>query len=93
METLRRAAQQFKDKITKTPLERELIEVTNNDNWAVPSTKLQELAERTNNFDESRVIMRHVWETLKADTKDWRKIYKAMNLIEVILKFGSNSCS
>ena len=90
MEGLKRAALQFKDRITKTPLEREILEATNNDNWGVSTANLQQIAEKTFNHGESEIIMRFIWKNLKVDGKEWRKMYKTLNLVEHILKFGSS---
>lgn len=36
--------------------------------------------------------MQHIWERLKLGPEDWRKIYKSLCLLEIILKAGDQSC-
>jgi|688.fasta_scaffold1636691_1 epsin len=92
VESLKRAAMSLKDKITKTELERKLIESTDNNNWGVSSTILQEIAEKTSHPEDCATIMRYVWKSLKSDPAEWRRIYKSLSLIEHLLKFGSSRC-
>jgi epsin len=36
--------------------------------------------------------MNHVWDRLKLEQQEWRKIFKALHLLEVILKVGDPQC-
>ena len=79
--------------MTKSGLERMLIEATSNDNWGAPLTLLHKISERTFNQSNDRVvIMRHLWESLRAPAKEWRRLYKALGLAEHLLKFGAPQC-
>jgi len=70
-----------------------LTEATSNDNWGAPLTLLHQISERTFNQSNDRVvIMRHLWEGLRAPAKEWKRIYKAMGLAEHLLKFGAPQC-
>ena len=74
-------------------MERQLIEATNNDNWGVPITLLHQITERTFSPGGDRlVIMKYVWETLRAPGKEWKRIYKGLGLVEHLLKFGAPQC-
>lgn len=37
--------------------------------------------------------MKFVWDKInESKSKEWRRIYKALNLLEFLIKFGSNRC-
>lgn len=38
------------------------------------------------------MILYHIWDRLKLNTDEWRKIYKALFLLEIILKVGDPKC-
>ncbi|CAG9319292.1 unnamed protein product [Blepharisma stoltei] len=92
MDSLKKAALNLRDRITKTPLERMVAEVCSDENYGTSNTLLHDIAEKTYNPEERAVIMRCTWEYLKSSPKEWRRIYKALNLAEYLLKFGSASC-
>jgi len=41
---------------------------------------------------ECDVIMQHIWERLKLDQQEWRKIFKALHLLEIVIKAGDPQC-
>jgi epsin len=92
MDAIRRAANAVKDKITKSPLERDLGEAMNNDNWPASNTLLHQIADRSYNPDDASVIMKVIWENIRSNAKEWRKIYKTLGLIDILLKHGSTRC-
>jgi ENTH domain len=92
MDTIKKAVASLKDRITRTPLERTILEVCSDENWGCSNTMLHEIAERTFNHEDRLLIMKNVWELLKSPSKEWRRIYKVLNLIEHLLKFGSGAC-
>ena len=70
-----------------------LIEATSNDNWGAPLTLLHQISERTfSQSNDRQVTMRHLWESLRAPSKEWKRIYKALGLAEHLLKFGAPQC-
>lgn len=92
MDSLVKAVSSIKDRITKTPLERSLHEICSDENWGAPNTLLHEISEKTFSHEERGVIMKNVWELLKSPPKEWRRLYKVLNLLEHLLKFGSPAC-
>jgi len=92
MDQLKRAAVSLKDRITKKPVERSVAEACSDENWGASNTLLHQIAEQTYNTEDRYLIMKLVWEYLKSPPKEWRRIYKTLNLIDHIVKFGSNSC-
>jgi hypothetical protein len=92
MDAIKRAANSIKDKLTKSPLERDLAEAMNNENWGAPNTMLHSIADRSYNPDDAAVAMKVIWENIRANSKEWRKIYKTLVLLEILLKHGSTRC-
>ena len=73
----------------QTPLEKKVSEATSNENWGVANSALIELARETNDFNNFAVIMKGIWEGLADKKEKWRRIYKALVLLEYCLKYGS----
>jgi hypothetical protein len=92
MDAIRRAANSIKDKIIKSPLERDLAEAMNNENWGASNTLLHSIADKSYNSEDAAVTMKIIWENIRANAKDWRKIYKTLVLLEIMIKHGSNRC-
>ena len=93
MDSFMKAVSSFKDKIVKTPLERLVHDACTDENWGVPNTALHQISEKTFNHEERSIIMRNIWELLSSPAKEWRRLYKVLNLLDHLLKFGSTSCS
>ena len=91
MDSIKKAVTSLKDRIVKTPLERSIIEACSDENWGAANTTLHEIAEKTFSHEDRQVIMKTVWELLKSPSKEWRRIYKVLNLIEQLVKFGSGA--
>lgn len=92
MDSLKKAVTGLKDRIVKTPLERSVLEACSDENWGSANSALHEIAEKTFNHEDRQTIMKTIWELLKSPSKEWRRIYKVLNLIEILMKFGSGSC-
>jgi epsin len=73
----------------KDPFEAKLQESTSNENWGWPTSTLIEIAESTMSLDGHRKVMNHIWEKINSKSKEWRRIFKALTLLEHILKYGS----
>ena len=70
-----------------------MTEATSNDNWGAPTTLLHQIAEKTySNYEDQIVVMRFLWEALRAPGKEWRRLYKVLHLAEHLLRFGSTGC-
>jgi hypothetical protein len=65
-----------------------LLESTSNDTWQLSNQKLLELADATNTADGPRIID-HLLEKIKSPPFEWRRILKAMNALDFMLKNGS----
>lgn len=92
MDSILKTFSTIKDKIVKTPLERLVYDACTDENWGVPNTSLHEISQRTFNPEERKILMNAVWELLKSPPKEWRRLYKVLNLLDHLVKFGSDAC-
>ncbi|KAK2069179.1 hypothetical protein P8C59_003783 [Phyllachora maydis] len=73
-----------------TDMEAKVREATNNEPWGASSTLMQEIANGTFNYQTLNEIMPMIYRrfTEKA-AEEWRQIYKALQLLEFLIKHGS----
>ncbi|ODQ83059.1 hypothetical protein BABINDRAFT_31016, partial [Babjeviella inositovora NRRL Y-12698] len=73
-----------------TEMESKVREATNNEPWGASSSLMQQIAAGTYNFREREEIIGMVFRrfTEKA-ANEWRQIYKALQLLEYLIKNGS----
>jgi len=64
-------------------------EATSNDPWGPSSTMMSEIADLTYNVVAFSEIMQMVWKRLNDHGKNWRHVYKALVLLEYLIKTGS----
>lgn len=69
-----------------------LKESTSNEPWNVSNTKLQVLADHTYNWDDYQVIMKHLWDKLNCKPKEWKRIAKAIHVMDYLVKNGAPRC-
>ena len=68
-------------------------EATSNDPWGPSSTMMSEIADLTYNVVAFSEIMQMVWKRLNDHGKNWRHVYKALVLLEYLIKTGSEKVS
>ncbi|KAI1843613.1 hypothetical protein JX265_007399 [Neoarthrinium moseri] len=73
-----------------TDMEAKVREATNNEPWGASSTLMQEIANATFNYQTLNEIMPMIYRrfTEKA-AEEWRQIYKSLQLLEFLIKHGS----
>ncbi|KAF2662008.1 ENTH-domain-containing protein [Lophiostoma macrostomum CBS 122681] len=73
-----------------TEMEAKVREATNNEPWGASSSIMQEIANGTFNYQLLNEIMPMIYKrfTEKA-AEEWRQIYKALQLLEFLIKNGS----
>ncbi|KAI1105553.1 ENTH-domain-containing protein [Jackrogersella minutella] len=73
-----------------TEMEAKVREATNNEPWGASSTLMQEIANGTFNYQTLNEIMPMIYRrfTEKA-AEEWRQIYKSLQLLEFLIKHGS----
>lgn len=69
--------------------QKKVREATSNDPWGPSSTIMAEIADLTYNVVAFSEIMQMVWKRLNDHGKNWRHVYKALVLLEYLIKTGS----
>ncbi|KAK2465289.1 hypothetical protein APHAL10511_002643 [Amanita phalloides] len=70
--------------------EAKVREATNDDPWGASSTLMQEIAQGTFNFQQFNEIMPCIYSRfMEKEARQWRQIYKALQLLEYLVKHGS----
>lgn len=73
-----------------TEMEAKVREATNNEPWGASSTLMQEIANGTHNYHLLSEIMPMIYKRFTEKTaEEWRQIYKALQLLEFLVKNGS----
>lgn len=65
-------------------------EATSNDPWGPTSSLMAEIADMTNNQNSFSEIMQMIWRRLNDNGKNWRHVYKALILLDYIIKTGTD---
>ncbi|XP_076273011.1 epsin homolog lqf isoform X3 [Rhynchophorus ferrugineus] len=69
--------------------QKKVREATSNDPWGPSSTIMAEIADLTYNVVAFSEIMQMIWKRLNDHGKNWRHVYKALVLLEYLIKTGS----
>ncbi|KAK4193221.1 Epsin-3 [Podospora australis] len=73
-----------------TEMEAKVREATNNEPWGASSTAMQEIADGTFNYQTLNEIMPMIYRRFtEKSAEEWRQIYKALQLLEYLIKHGS----
>ncbi|OJD13005.1 hypothetical protein AJ78_06478 [Emergomyces pasteurianus Ep9510] len=73
-----------------TEMEAKVREATNNEPWGASSTLMQEIANATHSYQLLNEIMPMIYKRFTEKTaEEWRQIYKALQLLEFLIKNGS----
>lgn len=68
-------------------------EATSNDPWGPSSSLMTEIADLTYNVVAFSEIMSMIWKRLNDHGKNWRHVYKALTLLDYLIKTGSERVS
>uniref|UniRef100_A0A6B2L355 ENTH domain-containing protein n=1 Tax=Arcella intermedia TaxID=1963864 RepID=A0A6B2L355_9EUKA len=79
------------DTVMKVPESVRLVKTaTNNEHWGPSGTQMRQVADLTFNYTDYPNVMQALWERLTESTmNNWRNIYKALLLLDYLLKNGS----
>lgn len=82
---------QAKNAVLNIPeMEAKVREATNEDAWGASSTLMQEIAQGTHNYQNFNEIMPTIYSRfMEKEAREWRQIYKALTLLEYLIKHGS----
>ncbi|KAK7203110.1 epsin-3 [Myxozyma melibiosi] len=73
-----------------SPMEAKVREATNNEPWGASGSLMQEIADGTFNYASFNEIMPMIYKRFTEKTaSEWRQIYKALQLLEFLVKHGS----
>ncbi|PHH67334.1 hypothetical protein CDD81_98 [Ophiocordyceps australis] len=73
-----------------TEMEAKVREATNNEPWGSSTTLMQEIANGTFNYQTLNEIMPMIYRRFtEKSAEEWRQIYKALQLLEFLIKHGS----
>ncbi|KAM9780307.1 epsin-3 [Neosynchiropus ocellatus] len=72
-----------------TEAEIKVREATSNDPWGPPSSLMCEIADLTFNVLAFTEVMGMLWKRLNDHGKNWRHVYKALTLMDYLIKTGS----
>ncbi|XP_014194883.1 epsin-3 isoform X3 [Haplochromis burtoni] len=72
-----------------TEAEIKVREATSNDPWGPSSSLMAEIADLTFNVVAFTEVMGMVWKRLNDHGKNWRHVYKALTLLDYLIKTGS----
>eukprot|EP00158_Paraphelidium_tribonemae_P008127 Partr_v1_DN28483_c0_g2_i1_m41996 putative Clathrin interactor 1 len=73
-----------------TEMEAKVREATSNDPWGASSTLLLEISRGTQNYQYFNEIMPMIYKRFTENRAQWRHVYKSLQLIEYLLKHGSD---
>lgn len=69
--------------------EKKVREATSNDPWGPSSSLMSDIADLTYNVVAFSEIMNMIWKRLNDHGKNWRHVYKALTLLDYLIKTGS----
>ena len=70
--------------------EKKIAEALSNQNWGASSTLLNEIAQITFDYQEFPVVVNKIWGALDMTGRNWRTVFKALTLLEHLVKNGSD---
>merc|ERR1712072_716379 len=74
-----------------TEVEAKLQEVSKR-NWGASSTVMNDISRYTFDYQEYSVVMKAVWDGVNEKGKNWRVVFKALSLLEHLIKNGAERC-
>ena len=73
----------------KNETERRMYEALGSQNWGASSSLLAEIAEDSFGYESYRQITALLWPGLDTESRSWKQLFKALTLIEYLIKNGS----
>ena len=91
MDFLKKGLNKVKDKVSQVELEKKIAEATSNEMGFASISLLNELSSRSEDSEDCKLMVRLCIKILGLKPKFWKRILKALNLIEHIIKTGSQN--
>ncbi|CAJ0636754.1 480_t:CDS:10 [Entrophospora sp. SA101] len=74
-----------------TEMEAKVHEATNNEPWGASTTSMSDIAQATYNYQHFNEVMTTIYKRFtEKEARYWRQIYKALQLLEYLVKHGSD---
>lgn len=70
----------------------QVYEALSSKNWGASSTLLADIASETGDYEKFSIIMEVIWNSLEVEGRSWKQLFKALTLIEFLIKNGSERC-
>jgi epsin len=91
MDFLKKGLSKVKDKVSQADLEKKLVEATPNETGMSNISLLNEISSRTDDSEECKIVVKYCLKLLTLKPKFWKKILRDLNLIEHVIKTGSQN--
>ena len=91
MDFLKKGLSKVKDKVSQVELEKKLAEATTNETGFANISLLNELSSRSDDSEDCKIMVKYSIKILGLKPKFWKRILKALNLIEHVIKTGSQN--
>ena len=91
MDFLKKGLSKVKDKVSQADLEKKLVEATPNETGMSNISLLNEISSRTDDSEECKIVVKYCVKLLTLKPKLWKKILRDLNLIEHVIKTGSQN--
>ncbi|CAN0336310.1 unnamed protein product, partial [Phaeothamnion confervicola] len=75
--------------LAKTDTEKRVVEVLSNKNWGASSSLMNDIAKDTYDYEKYGTIMQCIWTALESNNREWRKVFKALSLLDHLIKNGA----
>lgn len=92
MDKLKNAVDEAKSTLKQkigTDAEKKIEEALSNKNWGASTTLLNDLSSMTSDYESYNLIMKKLWEALDGEGRQWRTIFKALTLLDHLIKNGT----
>ena len=91
MDFFKKGLNKVKGKMTQAELEKKLNEATVNETGLASISLLNEIASRSDESEECKIISKYCIKILDLKPKMWKRILRSLALIEHVLKTGSQN--
>jgi epsin len=91
MDFLKKGLSKVKDKVSQAELEKKLAEATTNEMGFASISLLNEISSRSDESEDCKIIVKYCIKLLGLKPKFWKRILKSLNLIEHVIKTGSQN--
>ncbi|EKU23195.1 epsin, partial [Nannochloropsis gaditana CCMP526] len=70
-------------------MEKRMHEALSNKNWGASSTLMNQIASDTYDYEKYHQVLKAIWSALDLPGRSWRSIFKALTLLDHLVKNGA----